>query len=74
MTYTDVWVLADSTMTYSVFITGGTGDFDGITGRFIDEGEVDSYEFTLTAPVGRSSSIGGVCWAPARQAPPRIAG
>jgi hypothetical protein len=55
MTYTDVWVLADGTMTYSVFITGGTGDFDGITGsgRFIDEGEVDSYEFTLTAPVGR---------------------
>ena len=48
-------------MTYSVFITGGTGDFDGITGRFIDEGEVDSYEFTLTAPVGRSSSIGDVC-------------
>lgn len=55
MTYTDVWVLADGTMTYTVFITGGTGDFEGITGTgvFIDEGEVDSYEFILTAPVGR---------------------
>jgi hypothetical protein len=55
MTYTDVWFLAGDTMTYTVFITGGTGDFEGITGTgvFIDEGEVDSYEFILTAPVGR---------------------
>ncbi|HUS41724.1 MAG TPA: hypothetical protein VMY16_03570 [Ilumatobacteraceae bacterium] len=55
MTYTDVWVLADGTQTYRVFVTGGTGDFEGITGTgtFIDEGEVDAYEFTLTAPVGR---------------------
>lgn len=68
MTYTDAWAVVDDTMTSTdfravmdgakistVFITGGTGDFEGITGTgvFIDEGTVDSYEFVLTAPVGR---------------------
>ncbi len=39
MTYTDRWVFADDTTTYTSFITGGTGDFEGITGTgtFIDE-------------------------------------
>jgi hypothetical protein len=63
MTYTDFWAVVDGAKISTVFITGGTGDFEGITGTgvFIDEGEVDSYEFVLkdsyefvlTAPVGR---------------------
>jgi hypothetical protein len=55
MTYTDYWVFADDATTYTVFVTGGTGDFEGITGTgvFLDDGDVDGYEFTLTAPVGR---------------------
>ena len=56
MTYTDVWSNSEAGATYTVFITGGTGDFEGITGTgtFIQtDAEEDSYEFTLTAPVGR---------------------
>jgi len=55
MTYTDYWVFADDATTYTVFVTGGTGDFEGITGTgvFLDEGDIDGYEFTLTAPIGR---------------------
>jgi hypothetical protein len=56
MTYTDVWVNENGSSVYTVYITGGTGDFEGITGtgRFLDsETEAYSYEFVLTAPVGR---------------------
>jgi hypothetical protein len=55
MTYTDVWVFDNGTTTYTVHITGGTGDFEGITGTgtFLDEGDVDPYEFVLTAPIGQ---------------------
>ncbi len=55
MTYTDVWVFDDGVTTYTAWITGGTGDFEGITGTgtFFDEGDVDPYEFVLTAPIGR---------------------
>ena len=52
---TETWVFADDATTYTVFVTGGTGDFEGITGTgvFLDEGDIDGYEFTLTAPIGR---------------------
>ena len=55
MTYVDSWVFADGTTIYTSFVTGGTGDFEGITGTgvFIDSGDIDGYEFTLTAPVGQ---------------------
>ncbi len=55
MTFTDVWVFADGATTYTAFVTGGTGDFEDITGTgtFFDEGEVDPYEFILTVPADR---------------------
>lgn len=56
MTYTDVWVNENGSSVYAVYITGGTGDFEGITGtgRFLNsDTDLIPYEFVLTAPVGR---------------------
>jgi len=55
MTYIDYWVFANDARTYTVIVTGGTGDFEGVTGTgsFADEGDLVGYEFILTAPVER---------------------
>jgi len=59
MTFEDLWTDVAGVRTYRAVVTGGTGDFDGITGIGTFQPAADgtpdtyTYSFDLTAPIDR---------------------